>query len=316
MSPTHRGFRALCAAALLAWPAAARGQGAAGVELLLLPVGARPTALGGAYAAAPGLDGIWYNPAALAGTPRAAAHVSLLTSRDLFNQTYGAASLGFGRNRLALSLLVQRFDAIPAMDDQGQPAGEVSPQTVVAGLTFARQAGAVAFGATARGVRSDLLRGAHLPGASASASAVVFDAGLHARLWQGALPATLGLAVSDVGNSLTYADERDSAPAHLRAGVALGPLHVGQTAELRLLADAIAPKSGAATELAAGAELRLARVLDLRAGATRATDNTRGTPAWLGLGLHLARLDADLARRLTTNPALGEEWSASLGFGF
>jgi hypothetical protein len=306
---------ALCVAILLALPRAAVAQGASGVELLLLPVGARPTALGGAYAAAEGLDGIWYNPAALAGAPRVAADLSLLTSQGLFDQTYGAGAATLGANHLALSLLVQRFDAITVMDENAQAQGEISPQTVVVGFTYARWLGPVAAGATAKAIRSDLFHGGSVGGSSAAASGLAFDLGLRAPLGLGPVPAAVAVVLSDAGGTLSYADEDDSAPTRLRAGVAFGPLRLGSTLEVRVMADGIMPRKGAASELAAGAEVRMARILDLRGGGSHMLDGAYGTPAWLGLGLRLGRIRTDLARRFSSSPALGEEWCASLSVG-
>lgn len=299
---------------------AALAQGTAGVEFLMLPVGARPAALG-AYAAAGGMDALWYNPASLATVAAPAAEVSHLEAEALYAQTHAAGGLPLRWGHLGLSLLVQRFDPITITDEAGAVVGEATPQNIVAGASFARSfAGGLAFGFTVKSIRSDLTRGAGIVVPDAAGTAVAFDAGLRLDLSGGALPLVIGAGVSDLGTPLRYGDAEDPLARRLRAGVAIEPLRLLERAagpiEAVIAADAILPLTGERRTVAAayGAELRLGSTIFLRGGVDGSDPAGGAVPLRLGIGAVAGPIRANISRRMSSHPALGDEWIVSIGY--
>jgi hypothetical protein len=118
---------ALLGAALAAAPAGAQEGGAKEdcCLLLLVPVGARASAMGGAITAYSGPDAVFRNPAGLGGITGAAF---LLHHSDRPLVDVNAFSLVFGAPRGAGGLSYQLFDkgTQTTTDGTGQPTGEIS----------------------------------------------------------------------------------------------------------------------------------------------------------------------------------------------
>src|SRR5688500_14117789 len=140
--PTGRPACVALAAALsllAARPAAGQGDGAV---FLLLPVGARAVATGGAVAAAgEGSEGVWWNPATIAReTQREVAihhaQTVLATSDALIAIVpwRGVGVVGIAANLVDLG-------EQESTGEQGQPLGTFLPRNVVASLSFARPMG-------------------------------------------------------------------------------------------------------------------------------------------------------------------------------
>lgn len=299
---------------------AALAQGTAGVEFLMLPVGARPAALG-AYAAAGGMDALWYNPASLTTVAAPAAEVSQLEAETLYAQTHVAGGLPLRWGHLGLSLLVQRFDAITLRDETGAARGEAAPQNIVAGASFARSiSGGLALGLTVKAIRSDLTRGAGAGVPDAAGTAVALDAGVRLDLSGGTLPLVIGAGVSDLGTPLRYGDAEDPLARRLRAGVAFEPLRLLERAagpiDAVIAADAVLPLTGErrTVGVAYGAELRLAGTVFLRGGVDGSDPAGDAVPLRLGIGAVAGPIRADVSRRMSSHPALGDEWIVSVGY--
>ena len=90
-------------------------KGTTGAEELLIPVGARGIATGGAFLASlTGLESIYYNPAGLDLTPRTEAMFSYMTYVADINISYFAISTSLGDlGSIALSFKTFDFGQIP-----------------------------------------------------------------------------------------------------------------------------------------------------------------------------------------------------------
>jgi hypothetical protein len=318
-------FAVVATTALLAPPLAA--QGASGLEFLTVPNGARPLALGEAYAAlASGVDGIAYNPAGLARLDGFGASASHMEVRDFYRQSLLVSGLPTASGGVALSLAVQRFDAIPLTDEQGRQHGEFAPQTLILAASYARRLGAgIDAGISAKGFVSELTHGAGDalgPQFSGETRGVALDVGVAVRPLPG-LPARFGLALTDVGPEVRYNDTPDALPTRLRGGLAVRPLdllpHGGVLPVTLLLSgDAVSwlRETERTVEFGYGAEVTLAGIVGLRAGLPARPHRDEDRPAWLGLGFRYGGVALDLARRVSEHPALGEEMHLSVAVTF
>ena len=210
-------IRALpCLLLLLLAPAVLRaaGQNRAGTAAapeLLIPVGARALALGGAtLATTAGIEALYWNPAGLVRT-RARADLLFSTTSYLadIRVNYAAVSADFkDLGALALSIKTLSFGDIPITTEKA-PDGTgafFAPTFFTLGATYARAlTDRIAVGATAHYITERIER--------VSATALSFDMGLqYANL--GNLPGLhLGVALKHIGSRLQF-----DGPALLRSG--------------------------------------------------------------------------------------------------
>lgn len=117
-------------------------KGTTGAEELLIPVGARGIATGGAFLATlSGLESIYYNPAGLDLTPRTEAMFSYMTYIADINVSYFAISTSLGDlGSIALSFKTLDFGEIPVTtvdfpDGTGQT---YSPGYLTSALTYSK----------------------------------------------------------------------------------------------------------------------------------------------------------------------------------
>lgn len=117
-------------------------KGTSGAEELLIPVGARGIATGGAFLASlTGLESIYYNPAGLDLTPRTEAMFSYMTYIADINVSYFAISTSLGDlGSIALSFKTLDFGKIPVTtadfpDGTGQT---YSPGFITSALTYSK----------------------------------------------------------------------------------------------------------------------------------------------------------------------------------
>lgn len=170
-------------------------KGTAGALELLLPVGARGTALGGSYLAGiSGVEAIHWNPAGLAATTTGSvealfSHMNYIADIGV---DYGAVGVRFpGFGTLAFSLKAIDFGDIP-VTTEALPEGtgeEFSPSFVNFGVTYARRlTDRINVGATARFISESILR--------TSAQGFSFDAGVQYAFGGDAWTKGLRLAVA------------------------------------------------------------------------------------------------------------------------
>lgn len=176
--------------------------GTAAAPELLIPVGARDMALGGASIAnTSGLEALHWNPAGLARA-KAAANAMFSTMSYLadINVNYLAISGRFRRlGSLAVSLKTLDIGNIPITTER-QPdgtGGEFSPTFFVLGLTYARNlTDRISLGTTLHYISNALDR--------VDATAVSFSAGLQYLNLGNVEGLDFGLAVKHIGQRMQY----------------------------------------------------------------------------------------------------------------
>lgn len=191
------GILLLCFTSALAGNANKVGTSAA--PELLIPVGARGTALGGAVIADPkGVEALYWNPAGLAlieGTEIAFSHQPYIADIKVNWGALGTMIEGFGGVGVSAKV-VSIGDMEETTPAQPEGTGNVySPTLAVIGLTYANSLTAnVAIGATASLVQENIFK--------VSSSGLSFDFGvIYDPRWHGL---KFGMAIKNYGPKLTF----------------------------------------------------------------------------------------------------------------
>lgn len=249
----------------LAWAAtvlcvlSGTGRAAGGgspLEFLSLDTGARPAALGGAYAAiADDAEALAYNPAGLAAVKR---HESSFTHLAQFSGVTSQSMAVALRQGLGFSVLT--VDHGPAQrttlsNPSGTGLGEFGGRDTAVGAGYGRAVGAgLSLGLGLKYIRSQL--------DSYTAGAAAADVGVRYR--PDALPRlALAAAAQNMGGTVRFQSQSEELPLKLRAGAAWTE-RWGKASAL-LAFEAVKPRRGR-VEPAAGLEVRPAPALALRLG--------------------------------------------------
>lgn len=182
-----------------AWAGNERRIGTAGAQELLIPIGSRGTAMGGAVVANTyGIESIYWNPAGLAaleGTEAMFTHLPYLADIDvnfggIATAVEGFGTIGFSTKIVDVGTIEETTEQFP--DGTGRT---FSPSFVVIGATYARVLNAnVSFGATANVVYEKI--------AEVSASGMSFDVGfIYEPRWRGL---KLGLSIKNYGPEMQF----------------------------------------------------------------------------------------------------------------
>ena len=318
-----RGLAVVCAGALSLGAGAVRGLSAQGItqpqgaEFLLLPVGARATALGQAATADGGsTEAIFWNPAGLAELTKSEFAVHHFNA---FFGTGDAAALAWHGARLgtiALAAYVIDYGDLDltAREGGGVPIGRITPRNVALSLSYGTELGAgVDVGVTYKLVqfRVDCSGDCtDVPAATGTTHAA--DVGLRYRV--AGLPLTVGISLRNVGFNLQVENsaQADPLPTRLAMGIAyevLRPLsgREGESIDIRVLADvqsAVGHGAFAPLKLL-GVESGVGELIRLRAGYAFLDSDAKGPS--LGLGLKVGSVSLDLARIFFANDNLGEK---------
>lgn len=300
MNTFTRAAAALC---LLSGTVRAAGGGAP-LAFLSLDTGARPAALGGAYAAiADDADALAYNPAGLAAVKR---HEAAFTHHSHFS---GAAAQSLAvALRQGLGLSAQTVAHGPAQrttlsNPSGAGLGQFEARDTAVGAGYGRAVGAgVSLGLGIKYVRSTI--------DSYTAAAAAADAGALYR--PDALPQlSLALAVKNMGGAVRFQSSSEKLPLLLRAGASWTARWDKRSA--LLVFEAAKPRQGA-VEPAAGLEVRPAPALALRLGYQSRNDAGLALTAGIGAAVGAWRGDYAFvpfgalgnAHRLTVSFSWGE----------
>jgi hypothetical protein len=259
----------------------------AGFAFLKVPAGARASAMGGAYAAiAEGVEGAWWNPAALEGTHGIqveASHFEYLA--DLRHDQFAIGGRLFGGG-IAASLRALYSEPIPERDALGNLIGTFGSHDLEFGFAYGRAiAPGWRLGGSAQVVRERI--------ADAAATTYDFGAGMtwNPARWSGL---RLSADVHDVGPATHFTIDGTPGdpvrlPSGLRAGASwthdFGALTVRGALENSMLA-------GQSSITAFGAELAHSSGLALRGG-VRGGDTESSMS--LGAGWAVKRLRLDYA---------------------
>jgi opacity protein-like surface antigen len=188
----------LLAAASLAHAGDESRKGTTGADQLLIPVGARSIATGGAFlATTTGVEAIYYNPAGLAASTKSEAMFSYMSYIADINVSYFAISARVEElGTFGLSYKTLAFGDIPVTTFQN-PDGTgatYSPGYFTLGLTYSRTiTDRVNAGATVKFINESIL--------STSASGIAVDFGVQYK-FQGNL--ALGVAIKNIGSNMKY----------------------------------------------------------------------------------------------------------------
>jgi hypothetical protein len=177
--------------------------GTAGGVQVLVPVGGRLLAMGGADAAdVQGLEAIYWNPAGLASMPNKAAGLfstmNILSDVRVQYIALGVQAASFGC--LGFSLKAFDFGDIPVTtieDMEGESGQTYSPTFVTGTVSYSRRlTDVIQVGVNGKLIYESIPR--------ASATAFAFDAGLQYHGLVHIEGLSLGLVVKDIGSNLQY----------------------------------------------------------------------------------------------------------------
>lgn len=182
-----------------AWAGNQRRVGTAGAQELLIPIGSRGTAMGGAVIANTyGMESVFWNPAGLAsmeGTEAMFTHLPYIADIDVNFLGIATAIESFGT--IAFSGKIVDLGSIDETTEEF-PDGtgrKFTPTFAVIGASYARILNAnVSFGATANFIYEDIQ--------NVSATGVGFDVGfIYEPRWRGL---KLGLAIKNYGPQMQF----------------------------------------------------------------------------------------------------------------
>ena len=304
----------LAAAAFAAAPARAQTTGTVeGGAFLLLPVGARATALGQAAAAERGTtEAMFWNPAGLADLKRseiALHHYAIFAGvGDAFVVAIPAASIG----TFSAAAYVLDYGEIPTNLGPGGTEGSAITRNIAleAGYSTAL------FGGLTAGLVYKLIQfrvdctGSCPANASFVGTTHAFDFGVQYVL--SGVPVELGAVIRNVGFKLQVNNQQqaDPLPARLQVGVAWvlvrPPAPDVQSVDVRLLADVqgVIGQGDLAPTTMFGVESGVHEVLRVRAGYAFLDSQASGPS--LGLGVQVGRVGIDLAKTFYAADAISE----------
>lgn len=193
----------LCAVIVSGVTAQNKRMGTAAATELLVPVGARNLAMGGAgVASSEGVEAIFWNPAAMGGMRSSVE--AMFSSMAYIADTkvnYGAIAASFGgMGVLALSVKAFDFGQIPLTtndDPEGLGGRLFSPTYVTVAATYARSlTDAINAGASVKIVAEDIDR--------VSATGIAFDVGVEYKNLGGVPGFHLGVSVKNIGPQMKF----------------------------------------------------------------------------------------------------------------
>jgi hypothetical protein len=297
-----------CAPALLllAGARSASAQANEGALDLLIPIGARATAMGTAFVAEEGSEAIWWNPAGIGRMPRPEFAIDHLENFFFKGDALSFIAPLHGLGALGVTARLFNYGEQDNTDGLGNPIGSTLRRSIVVGGTFATTFGPrVNAGLTYRlyQFRNDCSGLCENQVAGASATSAV-DLGLQIKPMP-ASPLRLGIALRNLGPRLQVKDQpqADALPARLHLGVSYDPTFQGMAPALKLRATAeLASTVGfAEQEFRLGAQAGYAAgtsMLVIRGGyvVKPSSGGESSTGPSLGLGLSSGRVQLDLAR--------------------
>ncbi len=190
---------------LVTAPVLAQNQriGTSAAPELLIPVGARDLAQGGAsIASSQGLEAIYWNPAGLArlGSSAEGMFSSMSYIADI-HVSYGAAGAKLGEfGTVGLSLKSLNIGDIPLTtvdDPTGATGGTFSPTYITVGLTYSRQVtDAASVGITAKFISESIAR--------VAATGMAFDVGVQYHGLLNVKGLKLGVTIKNIGPQMQF----------------------------------------------------------------------------------------------------------------
>lgn len=295
------------------------GPGSAAATLLGFPAGARPAALGNAYAALADDElSVFYNPAGLARAPRLSAGASYEIYALDVGLAAGAVAWALGPGHAGVGVRYADYGEIAEIEPDpafGGQRGRATGQTLsAADLALTASYGLPVLGGRAMAGAGATLLSTQLAEQTSSAFAV--DLGLAAPLAGRRLVAAL--AVQHLGSAPAPAERSAPLPRTVRAGLAgalpAASVTVRATVELVARRDAgTGFAGGVEVEVPATAAAAGAPALVFRAGLAAAGKETVRRPFSAGAAVRLRGLSVEYAYRsfdlLGATHRFGARWA-------
>ncbi|HEV7994214.1 MAG TPA: PorV/PorQ family protein [Gemmatimonadaceae bacterium] len=296
-----------CAPALLlAGARTASAQTNSGALDLLIPIGARATAMGTAFVAEEGSEAVWWNPAGIARMARPEFAIDHLETFALKGDALSIIAPLRGVGALGVTARLFNFGEFENTDGAGNPLGTTLRRSVVVGGTFATTFGSRASaGLTYRlyQFRNDCSGFCENEVKGTSATSAV-DVGVQFRPLP-TRPLRFGVEIRNLGPRLQVKDQpqADAIPSRLHLGLSYDPSFKGLAPEVKLRVTAeLASTLGFAEQ-----QIRLGGQASYAAGASKllvragyvvqpSSNGEASTGPSLGLGLSSGRVQLDLAR--------------------
>ncbi len=291
--------------ALTAASARAQGNASSAADatlFLLLPVGARATAMGTAMVAQDRtLESLWWNAAGLASL--SSTEVSLNHSQSLVGT--GDALSTAVRTKLGVlgagfNLLQNEGGEVTGADSI--PSGQLLPRNVAIVLSYATRLGpSLRLGASWKHVQLRFDCSGECPpnkAVLASTSAADFGAQYDFRVL--GLPVTLGAALRHAGSNLVENDGDETDPTRFHLGAAARyvlPPHLASEASVAVSLDVVTQRRRGRPLPRLGAEVAWADAVFIRGGYISESGDTDAGGASLGIGFRVRRrLQVDFSR--------------------
>jgi hypothetical protein len=306
----RRLLTSVALSALLAGTARAQGAtGSEGALFLLLPTGAQAVGMGQAMVAGkPGSEGIWWNPASIAGEAKRelAIHHSKTVAGVGDALTFVAPLRSYGTGALAINIL--NIGEQQVTDDQGQVIGVILPRNVVFAASYAKYiTKRLNAGLNYKLVqlRVDCSGQCASIGAEVKSSRAV-DFGAQYQVAAGA-PLTFGAAIRNLGGKLNSREtnRRDPLPTQVELGLMYRLKfidHYVKDTELRAAGSFVDTRSFGGKAVRFGTDVMYQGKVHLRAGYV-GHDRRGDASASLGVGLQSGSLVFDIARTFGGIPA-------------
>jgi len=267
-----------------------KAVGATAADFLNLPVGARASAMGGAYSAiSEEASAVYWNPAGLVQIPKLSAVFMRAQYLEEISYQYAAYAHRLSYDTvLAGSVLLTDIGSIPQTDISGNTLGSFTPRDSVytisyskAILEFSDKDIDVSIGVSAKYIKSSIV---------SSARSYAADVGVMTYNFSD-IPYRLAVTATNMGGGLTFDKESNPLPLTFKLGAAVNPFR-----NMLVAADVVMPKQNR-PNLLLGAELATApnelTRLCVRAGlnAQKMRESVGGLSLGLGATLHFFSLD-------------------------
>lgn len=272
-------------------------HGATPFDFLFIDAGARPVALGGAYAAlSQDANAMLYNPAGLGLIDE--HHLTLMHNQYVqgITQEYGVFAYSIGKDDIwnarrfrgssdrashgwGLMINTLSFGKVQRTtlsNPDGAGLGKFAVQDWAAALGYGRRIGrGLSLGLAVKGLYEKIDKSAAFAPAADLGALYKFNR----------MPVSLGIAVQNLGPKFRYQVERVDLPLNVKAGLSYRPI-----ADLILAADVNRPKKGSTT-LHAGVEYTAFQRMMLRVGYNGRNEADSGITTGFGVLLPGASID-------------------------
>ena len=305
----RRLLSSVALSALLAGGARAQVSGSEGSLFLLLPTGAQAVGMGQAMVAArPGSEGIWWNPASIAGDPK--RELAIHHSKTVAGPGDALSFVTPIRSLVTagISINILNLGDQQVVDENNIPIGTIFPRDVVFAASVAsRFAKRLAAGVNYKLIqlRVDCSGICSTVGAEVQSSRAV-DLGAQYQVEVKA-PLTFGAAIRNLGGKLNSREtnQRNPLPTQLEIGAMYRLKFIDRyvkDTELRASGSFVDTRSFGGNSVRFGADVMYQGKVHLRAGYV-GHDRRGDASAALGFGLQSGGLVFDLARTFGGIPA-------------